>query len=130
MFRHRTGTRTRCLWDDRTRLVDKTVQRLKRFRINEKKVDEEEIEDYLGKRVKGFIKWKLRDIRGIKADEIRERYPDLCWDISRSVENISKAVLNHEDVPMYKVIWSVKGLFQDCDTLVRARRGRRRAIIF
>ena len=110
--------------------MDKTVERLKRFRINEKKVDEEEIEDYLGKTVQGFVKWKLRDIRGIKADEIQERYPDLCWCISRAVENISKAVLNHEVVPMYRIIWMVKGLFQKCDNLVVARRGTRRAIIW
>ena len=56
MFR---GTGTRILWDDRTRLVQSTVGKLVEFRINAKKVNKEQIVDYLGKTVEGYVKWNV-----------------------------------------------------------------------
>ena len=99
--------------------MDTTCGKLNQFRMDEiyekKKVDNENIEDYLGKTVEGYVKWKLREKYSV---EIREECPQPCWVISRAVENISKAVLNHHIVPMFKIKFMVSGLFQHCDNLV------------
>ena len=124
MFR---GTRTRILWDDRTRLVQSTVGKLGEFRIKAKKVNKEQITDYLGKTVEGYVKWKLREKYSV---EIQEKHENLCVAISKAVEDISKAVLNHHIVAMFTIKWMVKNLIELCDLLVYAATTRLERVTF